>query len=153
MIENSALRAAIYARKKESGAEIERTIVSEVPEVTDPPGPEKWQKGLQHPEFLKRRWKPGQSGNPAGRPKTKSLEEILRKHLGETIPGSDSTRLEAMAKVLFSEGIVNKNSKIMLAIFDRLWPKPIKIQGDIENPIAITQVTRRIVRESTDSDS
>ncbi len=63
------------------------------------------------------------------------------------------SRLEEMAKVIFSEGVTNKNAKVLIAIFDRLWPKPIKIQGDIDNPIAITQITRQIVSASQDPDS
>jgi len=107
-------------------------------------------RGLNHPKMLAQRWKKGESGNPAGKPRTPTLEEIMRKHLGEKVSGTDTTRLEAMAKLIFAEGVTGKNAKILVALMDRLWPKPIKIIGDAENPIAVTQVTRRIVHASGD---
>lgn len=100
------------------------------------------------------RWKPGQSGNPAGRPKNKSLEVVLRDYLAETSDADpDITRLEEVAKTLFSTGITDRNAKVMIAIFDRLWIKPVKIQGDPDNPITITHITRSIIHESQDSDA
>ena len=107
-------------------------------------------RGINHPKMLAQRWKPGQTGNPAGRPRIPTLEEIMRKHLGGLVDGTDSTRLEVMAKLIFSEGVTKKNAKVLIALMDRLWPKPLKIIGDAENPIAVTQVTRRIVRASGD---
>ncbi len=149
--ENVALRDRIRARKlaersepAEPAAESSRMI-------------EHGSKGRKFsPEFVANTYRPGQSGNPKGRPKRKGLEEILRDHLEKTVPGSngeETTRLELMAKVLFSEGITKRNSKVMLAIFDRLWPKPIKIQGDAENPILIARITRTIVNASRPPDS
>ena len=132
-----------------------KAIRKGAPRPTDgaPEGTPAKLRGINHPKMLAQRFKPGQSGNPAGRPTIPTLEEIMRKHLGGTVKaadGSDVTRLEVMAKLVFSEGVTKKNAKVLIALMDRLWPKPLKIIGDAENPIAVTQVTRRIIRESGD---
>ena len=129
-----------------------KAIRKGAPRPTDgaPEGTPAKLRGINHPKMLAQRWKPGQTGNPAGRPRIPTLEEIMRKHLGGLVDGTDSTRLEVMAKLIFSEGVTKKNAKVLIALMDRLWPKPLKIIGDAENPIAVTQVTRRIVRASGD---
>ncbi len=85
------------------------------------------------------KWKPGQSGNPAGRPKQQSLEVVLRAYLQGTIGEGEGeiTRFEAMVKVIFSEAVTKRNAKILIAIMDRLYPKPIILKGDPEAPIQI----------------
>ncbi len=95
------------------------------------------------PQLEANKWKPGQSGNPKGRPKRKSLEEVLREYLAKVLEtdkeGNEVTRLDAMAKVVFSEGVTKRNAKVMIALMDRLWPKPIRLQGDPDNPLHIVQ--------------
>jgi hypothetical protein len=43
------------------------------------------------------RWKPGQSGNPGGRPRTAKLAEACRVKLASTIPGDSTGRTYAEA--------------------------------------------------------
>jgi len=43
------------------------------------------------------RWKPGQSGNPGGRPRTAKLSEACRAKLASTIPGDSTGRTYAKA--------------------------------------------------------
>ena len=148
--ENTALRAKIAARK------IDRSELSKAMDLGGAVSVAQATRGMSHPLCRDQRWKPGESGNPAGRPKTPSLETILRKYLGEKISvgtPDETTRMEAMAKLVFSEGVTNRNHRIMIALLDRLWPKPIKIQGDPDNPITITHITRRIIDGSGDSDA
>lgn len=93
------------------------------------------------PQLEANKWKPGQSGNPAGRPKRKSLEEVLRQYLSGVLEidkeGIETTRLDLMAKVIFSEGITKRNAKVMIALMDRLWPKPIVLKTDPGEPIEV----------------
>ena len=93
------------------------------------------------PQLEANKWKPGQSGNPKGRPKRKSLEEVLREFLAGVIEtdkdGNEVTRLDAMAKVVFSEGVTKRNAKVMIALMDRLWPKPIVLKTDPGEPIEV----------------
>ncbi len=150
--ENTVLRAKILARKA-GGSNL-----SDVVDIGGAVSEAQATRGMSHPRCVEQRWQPGQSGNPAGRPKNPSLETILRKHLGEDLPpdpetGAVITRLEAAARVIFSEGITKRKSRVMIALLDRLWPKPIRIQGDPDNPITITHITRRIIDGSGDSHS
>jgi hypothetical protein len=52
-------------------------------------------------------WKPGQSGNPAGRPKGyNSIATEIKRTLSETIPGQDGlTWAQAFRQILFRAGI------------------------------------------------
>lgn len=149
---SSDRRRARERAAKKIRSDRSKAIRNGAPPPTDgaPEGTPAKLRGLNHPKMLAHRWKPGQSGNPAGKPRTPTLEEIMRKHLGGMVEGTDSTRLEVMSKQIFSMGVTKKNAKVLIALMDRLWPKPIKIIGDAENPIAVTQVTRRIVRASGD---
>jgi len=47
-------------------------------------------------------WKPGQSGNPKGRPKgAKSLNDLLRKIGDEKLEGTDLTKREAVMRKVY----------------------------------------------------
>lgn len=91
------------------------------------------------PAFVDAQWKPGQSGNPAGRPKKKSFEEVMKDYLEGQLPNDAQgrTRLEAMVAIVFSEGVTKRNAKVMIALLDRLYPKSLKLVGDPENPLTI----------------
>jgi hypothetical protein len=85
------------------------------------------------------RWKPGQSGNLKGRPKMPTLEEVMRKHLEEVPKGEKETRLQLMVKVVFEEAVDNRNTKVLIALLDRLWPKPLAIKVESEAPVAVAR--------------
>ena len=58
------------------------------------------------PEFVARKWKKGQSGNPAGRPKRKSLETIMRDILEEIVTtdeGQTASKMEIQARLWISQ--------------------------------------------------
>lgn len=89
-------------------------------------------------------WKPGQSGNPAGRPKRKTLIEEIASVLEEQIEigGRVVTKQEALARVLVTE-MLKGNPRALEAYLSRVAPqlKRVEIVGD---PQAST--TDRIVR-------
>ena len=89
-------------------------------------------------------WKPGQSGNPAGRPKRRSLIEEIAAVLDEQIElgGKVVTKQEALARVLVTE-MLKGNPRALEAYLSRVAPqlKRVEIVGD---PQAST--TDRIVR-------
>lgn len=89
-------------------------------------------------------WKPGQSGNPAGRPKRRTLIEEIASVLEEQIEigGRVVTKQEALARVLVTE-MLKGNPRALEAYLSRVAPqlKRIEVVGD---PQAST--TDRIVR-------
>ncbi len=69
-------------------------------------------------------WKPGQSGNPNGRPKTRTLSEELRARLKEQYPGrSDATYGRMVAHKLVDLAIDGEIAAIR-EVFDRTEGKP-----------------------------
>lgn len=78
-------------------------------------------------------WKPGQSGNPGGRPKTKMLTEELRKALEEN-DGLMVRWIIARLLLQSAEGAVDATK----LIFDRAEGKVAQpIVGDEEAPIPV----------------
>jgi hypothetical protein len=69
-------------------------------------------------------FKPGQSGNPAGRPKSVTLSEAIRLQLAKKVSdGSDYTYAEAIAQVL-CVAAVKGNVNAAREIADRTEGKP-----------------------------
>jgi Family of unknown function (DUF5681) len=73
---------------------------------------------------LGNRWAKGTSGNPAGRPKARTLSEHLRDRLKEQFPGKSSATYGRMvAEALVTEAI-DGNMQAIREIFDRVEGKP-----------------------------
>src|SRR5262249_55634659 len=69
-------------------------------------------------------WKPGQSGNPAGRPKSRTLSEHLRDRLKEQFPSrSDATYGRMVAEALVDRAI-NGDVMAIREVYDRVEGKP-----------------------------
>jgi hypothetical protein len=69
-------------------------------------------------------FQPGQSGNPAGRPKVIVVSEALRAQLAQQMPGADeSTFAEALAKALIDKAL---SGDVLAAreVLDRVEGKP-----------------------------
>jgi hypothetical protein len=74
-------------------------------------------------------FKPGQSGNPAGRPKKALLSDALRRQLAITAPGMpERTQAEAIASALISEAIAG-NIAAAREICDRTEGRPMQSIG------------------------
>lgn len=102
---------------------------------------EKQVKGV--PNSDKNQFKPGQCGNPKGRPKGKSLKSVLNELLAEeiTIVEAGNKRKmkanEAIALTLIKEAL-NGNIQAIKEIFDRTEGKArqsVSIEGEVKQII------------------
>jgi len=94
-----------------------------VPENTPPIK----RKAKLTPEMEAAKWKPGQSGNPGGRPKSKLISEAYRFKLSELVPDDPHGRTfaELIADGMVVEAVKGKN-KVSAAgeLADRTEGKP-----------------------------
>lgn len=88
-----------------------------------------------------RMFKPGQSGNPKGRQKGRTLEEEVRKLLDAKLStGADApTRLEALAAILLEEVMQKRNTALIRATLDRLWPAGLDVNLHATHEIAASE--------------
>lgn len=95
--------------------------------------------GINHPKMVAQRFKPGQSGNPAGTQKRPTMETLVAKVLDERIPGSDKTKREALARVFVDEMLKRKGYAIK-EYLEREWPKVQKheVSGPDGDPLEIS---------------
>ncbi len=69
-------------------------------------------------------WKPGQSGNPNGRPpKDRSISEILEKY-GDIEDDEGLTKKEKLIKMMWELAIQDKDMPAAKYILDRILGKP-----------------------------
>jgi hypothetical protein len=89
-------------------------------------------------------WKPGQSGNPSGRPKQNPLaQELARAYTEQAV--------QALAEIL-GDPEADQRAKIAAAqaLLDRAWGKPAQtLLGDPESPLLVHTIERRLVRADT----
>ena len=71
------------------------------------------------------RWKPGQSGNPKGRPKRKSFETLVEEILDEKLPGPKGARKKVKRELLarvFVDELLKRNNGLVREYLSRAWP-------------------------------
>jgi len=100
-------------------------------------------------------WKPGQSGNPKGRPKKRTLSEELRDFIDQEMRdaegnGKGITHRQALARVIVKQALSGK-FPFVKEIFDRLEGKVAdrtEITGPSGEPIEILDLSSKGKRES-----
>ena len=88
-------------------------------------------------------FKPGESGNPAGNPKSKRFYAALDR----AIIQEDRKRLRAAAEKLLSLAAEGEQWAVQM-LADRLDGKAaqsVTISGDEENPLVVTEIVRKVV--------
>jgi hypothetical protein len=104
--------------------------------------------GTQHPKFQAQKWKPGQSGNPGGRPKGQSLQALVNSILDEAIAlpetGELITKRELVGRVIVDEWL-KRNGMMLREYLAREWPAPLRheIGGLNGGPITIADYINR----------
>jgi hypothetical protein len=89
------------------------------------------------------KWKKGQSGNPAGRPKLPNLQEILAKVLGDE--KDEKSAAEAILAAMRSKAI-RGDVRAAELLLDRAYGKAkldIELEGSINTVIMPQPVTRK----------
>jgi len=89
------------------------------------------------------KWKKGQSGNPAGRPKLPNLQEILAKVLGDE--KDEKSAAEAILAAMRSKAI-RGDVRAAELLLDRAYGKPkqdIELEGSFNTVIMPQPVTRK----------
>lgn len=91
--------------------------------------PRPGQKHRGNTENLRPPWKPGQSGNPGGRPKGQSLTKILRDILDSEADDSGKLVAEHFVESVVTHAIERGDSALVKEIFNRIDGKvPEKIE-------------------------
>jgi len=108
------------------------------------------QRQGKNKEFIEHQWKPGQSGNPGGMQKGKSLTAVLRELLDQ-IPEGDNKKLkEAVVKALLRKALTG-DTRALDIIFDRTEGKvTLPIGGDTEKPIYVINVSSETAKRLTE---
>ncbi len=102
---------------------------AKLPVTIDPDSPEAGNGGVVPP--LETRWKPGQSGNPKGRPKgaLTSFDKLLEQELERMVDGDESLgdngRISRRRRLVRSllDSIERGDYRAAKPFLDRIWPQ------------------------------
>jgi hypothetical protein len=97
------------------------------------------------------RWKPGQSGNPAGRPVTEDIKAEAREFLSECDdPRTGKARLRVLLEIAYRRARQG-SAKHMEMLLDRGWGKPLQgidLDARVDFTDALTRIRERQMRQS-----
>lgn len=84
--------------------------------------------------FKKQMWKKGQTGNPKGRPKKRSFQELVESALDEEISKMGIIKRELLAKLYVDRLLKQKNKEDFSHYIKRVWPEVSKheVAGDLD---------------------
>lgn len=93
----------------------------------------------RNPAMREKMWKPGQSGNPNGPPRRKTLEELVGRLLEGpmTIDGREVSGMEALAMVVLNEAMQRRNDKVLKELLARLWPATTKVDLNASGAVTV----------------
>lgn len=92
------------------------------------------------PEFKANIFKPGQSGNPAGRPKRKSLETLVLDKLNAT-DKKGRIRMDVLADAVVHD-LLRRRGRVFRELIKRLWPEIQRI--DLSGGLDINGAAERL---------
>lgn len=137
------------ARKKSSAKAAGKSSAKQNSNTTGRRKNGKWVKGYT-PEGAKP-WKPGQSGNPKGRPKGKLLTDIIRDHLFDPVTDKDGNPVELAEGVPMTRAdlVVRKcveramegSFHHLKELLERIDGKvPSKLEADVRNKESVANL-------------
>ena len=89
-------------------------------------------------QFAPYLFKPGQSGNPNGRPRKPTFTEVCREYLGDAYDSkSDTTRMQMLVRTLFANALEG-DTKAAKLILERVDPAPQGASVRIKNAVMIS---------------
>ena len=107
-----------------------------------------WNRRKLTPEMEARKWRPGQSGNPGGRPKKTKLTDAYRQILEELVPGDPEGRTYAQLIAWeMVKSALKGRSDAAREIGDRTEGRArqaIDLGGGSENPLSFTVITTTV---------
>ena len=74
-------------------------------------------------ENLRPPWPKGVSGNPKGRPKQKSFEQLVREKMNKKIKDIEETRIERLAEMFVNDLVTSRGDKDFDVWMKRAWPE------------------------------
>lgn len=98
------------------------TVEATVVDGTDKQIPNK----VSRPAHL---WKPGQSGNPKGRPKRKTFIELAYEYLGGADKDGEATRMERLVKVLVDKSLAG-DAACLRELLSRVSPPLTRVKDE-----------------------
>ncbi len=129
------------------GAKLE--VLTEMPKATDKQGKNTERVGKGSPP-VSAQWKPGQSGNPKGRPKSITLSEAYRRELARPDPDDEHGR--TFAEVIAARMIVRAKDgdvQAMREMADRTEGKPKQtVTLSMEKRDQLEQAIQGIIAEA-----
>ncbi len=89
------------------------------------------------------RWKPGQSGNPSGRPAIQKLSAAIRNILGQSVPGLDGVTYAELIAETLAEKAAAGDVRAAEILADRAEGRPSQSLD-----LQVTQLTERFEKMS-----
>ena len=108
-------------------------------------------------------WKPGQSGNPAGRPREGESWASLIKSIGDMTPKAAAAKCKALAGQMdkLGDGVTLKEA-VVLAVYASLMMDPNpgllnafmdRAEGKVSQPVAVYDWRKEIIEAGGDPDA
>jgi hypothetical protein len=93
------------------------------------------------------RWKPGQAGNPKGKPKRKKLEELVLDLMAKKDPKTGKPPMAVLARHIVDRLLMGDTEMIRL-MANRLWPeiKNYSVEASFDLSGSAAELQRRIYR-------
>ena len=110
--------------------------------------PENSERQIDHLNRFQKRFEPGQSGNPGGRPRQRSLSKAAREKLDQINPVTGLTYAQEIVDALVKEG---KRGNVWAAKELREWTEgkvPLAIQAEVNhNENGIQQIKEKLLQK------